>query len=181
VIHQVLQMDSDERVMATIERSKIGLVPIIFFAFFIIIVTFIGLFMTGNYRSEVAEVIPLPMVILVIVAVATLLEIFTYIAFIIYIRNKLIVTNESIIQHLQRGLFHRHISQLSVGNVEDVTVNQNGILAHFFNYGTIIIETAGEQSNFVFPLAKNPYEAAKVVIECHESYLKIRPEAVNNA
>lgn len=181
MVHKTLQMDSNERIMAEIERTKIGLIPIIGFGTLALIGSFAALFMVARFRDAVQDTVGLGMAVLVIFALTVLFEIFTYIAYIVYVRNKLIVTNESIIQHLQRGLFHRHISQLNVGNVEDVTVNQNGILAHWLNYGTIIVETAGEQSNFKFKLAKEPYKAAETIIECHEAYLKMRPDAVHNA
>jgi hypothetical protein len=179
--HQVLQIDKDEQIRVTVSRSKVGLIPIVTVATATLLASLVFILVIGFYRESVGDVVPVSVAISLLLIVTLLIEIFSYIGYVVYIRNQLTVTDDSIIQHLQRGLFHKHISQLNIGNIEDVTVNQSGILAHMFDYGTITIETAGEQSNFTFPYAKDPYNAAKVIIECHERFLKIRPESAQNA
>jgi hypothetical protein len=91
----------------------------------------------------------------------------------LYQGNVVLVTSEKIAQVLQISLFNRKISQLSIGDVQDVTVTQHGILAHMFNYGTIVIETAGEQQNYTFTFAPQPYERAKDIVYAHEENLKL--------
>lgn len=93
-------------------------------------------------------------------------------AAIFYKSNVVLVTNEKLAQVLYKNLFHRRISKLSIGDVQDVTVIQKGVFAHLFNYGTLIVETAGEQQNYTFAFAPNPYESSKAIVMAHEDNLK---------
>lgn len=90
----------------------------------------------------------------------------------LYQANVVLVTSEKLAQLLYTSLFNRKISQLSIGDVQDVSVQQSGIFAHMFNYGTLVIETAGEQNNYVFTFTPKPYETAKAIVGAHEENLK---------
>ncbi len=91
----------------------------------------------------------------------------------LYRSNVVYVTNEKIAQVLYMTLFNRKISQLNIGDVQDVTVSQKGVFAHVFSYGTLVIETAGEQQNYTFSFVPNPYGVSKVIIVAHEANLKL--------
>ncbi len=90
---------------------------------------------------------------------------------IIYKENRIIVTDRNVTQVLQFGLFSRKVSQLNINNVEDVTAIQRGIFPTFFNYGTLNIETAGEQVNFHFSFCPNPDYYAKIILDARERIL----------
>jgi hypothetical protein len=91
----------------------------------------------------------------------------------LYDSNVVFVTSEKIAQVLYRTIFDRKISQLSIGDVQDVTTSQRGLFARMFNYGTLIIETSGEQANYTFTFTPRPYEAAKAIVSAHEENLKL--------
>ena len=57
-----------------------------------------------------------------------------------------IVTSERLIDIDQRGLFNREMNTLPIENIEDVTFKQNGFFGTVFNYGNVIVQTAGEES-----------------------------------
>ena len=65
---------------------------------------------------------------------------------VVYWSNRLVLMDDEIRQTLQKGLLNRKISSLGLANIEDVTIEQKGFMATLFNYGTLLIETAGEQS-----------------------------------
>ncbi len=90
----------------------------------------------------------------------------------LYRNNVVYVTNEKLAQMLFITLFNRKISQLSIGDVQDVTVSQNGFLPNLIGYGTLVVETAGEQQNYTFTFVPNPYETSKVIINAHENSIK---------
>ena len=93
------------------------------------------------------------------------------IATFIFRQNRLILTDRNITQILQYGLFNRKVSQLNMNNVEDVTAVQHGFLATIFNYGTLKIETAGEQVNFHFTFCPNAGYHAKIILDARERIL----------
>lgn len=92
----------------------------------------------------------------------------------IYRGNQLIVSDKNITQVLQIGLFDRKVSELSLGNVEDVTAQQRGIFPTLFNYGVVIIETAGEQNNFTFRYCPNPNAYAKAISDVRINHIEKR-------
>ncbi len=105
-----------------------------------------------------------------IVFALALLVFILFIATYIYRENKLIVTDESLVQVLQKTLFNRRISRLSMSNVEDVNAEQRGILPTIFNYGTLTVQTAGEMENFIFTWCPNPNFYAHEILEARQAY-----------
>ncbi len=93
-----------------------------------------------------------------------------FVATYVYRQSKLLVTDKSLVQVLQKSLFIRNVSRLSMSNVEDVSAEQRGILATIFNFGTLTIQTAGELDNFVFPTCPDPNRLAHRILEAREAY-----------
>jgi uncharacterized membrane protein YdbT with pleckstrin-like domain len=90
----------------------------------------------------------------------------------IYNANRLIITDIHITQVLQVGLFNKKVSELTMENVEDVTAEKHGIFSTIFDYGTLKVETAGEQNNFVFIYCPNPNAYAKALQDARAAYFK---------
>src|SRR3990167_869550 len=90
----------------------------------------------------------------------------------IYRHNSLVITDKETIQVLQRGVFQLKVSNLSHADIEDVTSEQNGLPATIFNYGTLHIETSGEQRNFVFTYCPDPTRYARIVFDARQNFLE---------
>jgi uncharacterized membrane protein YdbT with pleckstrin-like domain len=103
------------------------------------------------------------------------------VATVIYRQSHILITDKNITQVLQKGLFNRQMSQLSFANVEDVTSIKKGIFATMFNFGTLKIETAGEQEHFIFEYCPNPNEYAKQILEAREQFIEFEPEIAKKA
>jgi hypothetical protein len=103
---------------------------------------------------------------------AVLLALILFTVTYIYRQSKLLVTDRSLVQIMQKTLFIRKVSRLSMSNVEDVSEEQRGILPSIFNYGTLTVQTAGTMENFVFTLCPNPTALADRIIEAREAYAK---------
>lgn len=100
--------------------------------------------------------------------VVVLMALILIIATVIYYSSHLILTDQNITQVLQIGLFNRKVSQLAVGNIEDVTAQKHGVFATILDYGVLNIETAGEQVNFVFNYCPRPDFYARQILEARE-------------
>ena len=103
------------------------------------------------------------LVALVTLVLFVIIGVVLIVATIVYRRSQLVVTTSNITQVNQKGLFNRKISQLSLGDVEDVTAEQKGVFASIFGFGTLFVETAGEQANFHFDYCPDPNKVAKEV------------------
>lgn len=106
----------------------------------------------------------------IIVFGLAILIFFLFIATYVYRQSRLMVTDRSLVQILQKSLFIRKISRLSMSNVEDVTAEERGILSTIFNYGTIVVQTAGTMDNFIFPYCPDPAKYADQIIEARQRY-----------
>jgi hypothetical protein len=102
--------------------------------------------------------------------VALFVFMFVFVANKVYWGNRWIITSDSITQVTQTSLFDKQTSQLSLGNLEDVTVEQDGLLPHLYNYGLLRCETAGERSKFVFLFCPNPNYYAKQILGAREQF-----------
>lgn len=95
---------------------------------------------------------------------------FSFVVTKIYWGNSWILTSDSVTQVAQSTLFNRESSQLSLGNLEDISAEQKGILQHMFNYGLLKVETAGEKSKFAFDYCPNPNYYAQQVLMAREHF-----------
>ncbi len=95
---------------------------------------------------------------------------FVYVLWIVNYLNIQLVTNQNLVDIDQLGLFSRKISELSIEDIQDVSATQHGVLQSFFHYGDIIVQTAGENTNFTFEKIKDPYATAKKIMEIKEKY-----------
>lgn len=174
-----IEFDKDERLICEIRKHAIGLFFIYLtgFSIAIIITLVFGLVVSSEVLSQWASdigtssgTIKILTVIFSIVFISFILIAMT-IQSILYSNNVIYVTSEKIAQILYINLFNRKISQLSIGDVQDVTVTQKGVLAHMFNFGTLVIETAGEQQNYTFTYIPDPYVHSKAIVGAHERNL----------
>jgi uncharacterized membrane protein YdbT with pleckstrin-like domain len=76
------------------------------------------------------------------------------------------------VQIIQRSLFNKKVSRLSMSNVEDVNAEQKGIIASMLGYGTLTVQTAGEEDNFVFSFCPNPNFYAEKILEARQAYVQ---------
>lgn len=174
---QNIEFDANEKIFLEVRKHPIGLVITYVFGILATITVFglLVLFPASYDFSEVAADVSVSSSSLqaIIIAVGLFMTLFsiliTTVAAYIYSQNVLIVTSEKIAQQLYLSLFSKKISQLSIADVQDSTVTQNGIFPHMFNYGTVIIETAGEQRNYNFTFAPNPYDVSKALTGAHEA------------
>ena len=119
-------------------------------------------------QEHVAKGLVAAMGLFVVAFLVAILIISTY----VYRQCRLVVSDKSVIQVMQKALFNRKISRLSMSNVEDVNVIQQGVLASMFNFGTLTIQTAGEVDNFVFTLCPSPDIYANRILEARQAYAR---------
>lgn len=169
---RVENINEDEIKIADVRRHFFGLF-LIYLETILALVLSVGLIiflMPGVFGGDNSTVNSIVWFFALIVAVLGV--IFLALATKIYNTNQLIVTDINVTQVLQVGLFSRKVSELTMENVEDVTAEQHGIFPTIFNYGTLKVETAGEQNNFIFKYCPNPNAYAKALQDARAAYFK---------
>lgn len=174
----LIEFDANEELVMEIRKHSIGLLLILVLGGLVGLVSLVAatvvstldlnkFFEVTTANSARGPLVAVCLILLIIAAIGTAIGVFLYRANVIYI------TSEKIAQVLYTSLFHRKVSQLSIGDVQDVTVTQKGILAHIFNYGTLVIETAGEQQNYTFTFVPDPYVKSRSIVGAHERNLAL--------
>ncbi len=79
-----------------------------------------------------------------------------FIAWVDYYLDVGIVTNHRIIDVDQRGMFRRSVAELDCRMVQDINADKTGVLETLFDFGNVIVQTAGERPNFVFHAVPHP-------------------------
>lgn len=76
-----------------------------------------------------------------------------------------IVTDERIIDVDFYGLLFKTVDVANINKIQDVNYVQKGILSAFFNYGSVLIQTASEIPEFSFENVPHPEDVMKVISE----------------
>lgn len=181
-MHPMVVLQPGERIITTVKRHPFGIVSLyVAAAAAIAVAVALAVFLlpglTGTSGTGGSDIMPMFLAggAIVLAGMVLILGVATS----VYWQNEWVVTTDSITQISQTSLFNRQVSQLSMENLEDVTVNQDGILPHMFNFGTLKVESAGERSKFVFPYCPNPNACARQILEAHEDFLEMRRNIQN--
>lgn len=170
-IHNPLAvMQPGEQIICEIKRHPIGMFGMYVLAgVFLLVLAVATLVVLPNVfsgsRSAAMAVGTVIFMVLALIIVA-----FVFIANKVYWGNSWVVSSDSITQISQTSLFNKQSSQLSLGNLEDVTAAQHGVLAHLFKFGMLKAETAGESSKFTFPYCPNPNYYAQKILAAREAF-----------
>ena len=172
-INPLAAMQEGEELIADIHRHPFGIVSLYFFAFVGLVAACGAILLLvprliGSNSSYDPTSISIAFIVVVIVLMLAGLGVTTM----VYWQNRWVVTSDSLTQISQRSLFSRQVSQLSLGNLEDITAEQRGIIPNLFNFGTLRAETAGEHSKFFFLYCPNPNLYARKILMAREIYLQ---------
>ena len=88
-----------------------------------------------------------------------------------YFLNTLVITDIRLFDIAQMGFFRRQSASFRIDHIQNVTVEQKGIIPTMLNFGTIRFETAGENVNFVAKYIPEPYEIKKLIDEMQDGEL----------
>lgn len=82
-----------------------------------------------------------------------------------------ILTNERLIDVDQKGFFNRQVSILHLDAVQDITSESKGLFQTIFNLGTLTVQTAATQREFIIRDIPNP---EKIKYQISEQVEKMR-------
>jgi hypothetical protein len=82
-----------------------------------------------------------------------------------HILNIWIVTDTRILDIWQITFFNRKISELHLESIQDISVNTNGIIQSYFNFGNIDIQTAASAQHFTFEEVPHPLEIKDKIMD----------------
>ncbi len=86
-------------------------------------------------------------------------------SFLFWYFNIYIITDERIIDVDFYSMIYKEVSEAKIDKIEDVTATTAGFLGAFFNYGTIVVQTAAEKRQFEFAAVPYPARVTKFLNE----------------
>ncbi len=163
-------IEADECLVTIVHRHPVGIVLIYLEALVAILaICGIGMLISPGVFDDLTGrggALLTSIALLAVGVIALVMFIATY----LYRQNRILVTDRSLVQVVQKGLFARKVSRLSMSNVEDVSATHHGILSTIFNFGILHIQTAGERENFVFPWCPDPDKYADRILDARQYY-----------
>lgn len=94
---------------------------------------------------------------------------FAFINFLYWYFNVYIVTNQRIVDVDWYSLVHREVNVSQISKIQDITANQIGVLSGLFDYGHVLIQTAGTEPNFEYSNVPHPQLVARKLQELLEA------------
>ncbi len=88
-----------------------------------------------------------------------------------YYLDVLIITNKRIFDIKQHGFFKRASASFRIDRIQNVTVDQKGIIQTLLDFGTLQMQTAGDNENLTATHIPRPYEIKKIINEMQDQEL----------
>lgn len=171
-----INLSEGEHVIMDVRRHPIGLLAPILVSGGLIVALLALLFSLPVINENLGDVVIDPALAAgMIIPLMLLVGIFGYIAVWVYLRNRLLLTNESVIQEIQHTLFSKHEQTVSLGSVEDASFVQRGVLQAMFNYGTVRLSTEGEETTYRFHFVESPKKQVATLTNAVEAFKNGRP------
>jgi hypothetical protein len=177
-LYPALNLSESEYVIIALRRHPIGLIVPLILGIFLIA---IALTVLGNYPAIVdalsiqGQLSATSAIAIPVLLFCGLIGLGMYISYYVYVHNRFYLTNESVIQEIQLSLFSQHEQTVSLGNIEDASYFQEGILQQIINYGTIRLSTQGDENTYRFTYASNPKQHLATLNNAVEAFKNGRP------
>lgn len=182
-LYPFLNLSEGEFVLMRIRRHPIGLfIPTAITGLVLVMLSVALVLAPDFYASQTTAFVSMPPITTVVGGILLLMlfaGLLGGIAIWVYLQNQFFLTNESVIQEIQHGLFSRHEQTVSLGSIEDASFKQYGILPHIFGYGLMRLSTEGEETTYRFNFVENPKEQIAMVNNAVENFKNGRPVGLN--
>jgi uncharacterized membrane protein YdbT with pleckstrin-like domain len=143
--------------------------PIVGATIFYLMVIF-GILVLPFLMPEATQGLSYNIYVLVISILLLMPTAYLFQVFVLYYLNVVIITNEHLVEILQERPFARSVSELEFGKVQDVSSKEHGLFQSLLNFGTIEVQTAGENRNFIFTRVPKPSDYAQKIMDLQEEY-----------
>lgn len=83
-----------------------------------------------------------------------------------------VITDRRVVDSTRRFPFKKRLAEAQLDRVQDTSYEKDGLFANVFNYGTMVIQTAGESTNFQWEGMPDPVKAQAIVRQAVEEDLR---------
>jgi hypothetical protein len=166
------ELESDEKIIRIIRKHPISLVPVFLAVGIVIAASFFASGWLILNAATVEAFLPVATVTALLLAVDILMVVIGILAIIIFMQNRIVLTNKHLVQVMQNSLLDRSLSKFTLDELQDVVGSRRGLFATLLNYGDLLIETAGARESFRFGPVADPLRIAEIINDSHEQFEK---------
>lgn len=177
-LYPMLNLSEHEYVISAVKRHPIGLIVPMLFGILLITA---ALTILLNYNSIIeqlalrGQLADVSVITIPVLLFCVMIGLGMFVSYYVYTNNKFFLTNESVIQEIQISLFAHNEQTVSLGNVEDASYTQLGILQQVVNYGSIRLSTEGDETSYRFSYVANPKQHIATLNNAVEAFKNGRP------
>src|SRR3989338_7693655 len=167
----MIKLGIDEKILMVIRRHWFVMVgPVVLLVFLLV---FPSVFLTTaprfypalNNNPEIQPMINFSLALYILIVI-----LYLFIWWSDYYLDVWIITNKRLIDIEQKGLFNRHISEMHMRNIQNVSISIRGIVQTLLRFGDIVVETAA-QGEFRIRDAPDLYGAKDLILKySHHAY-----------
>ncbi|MEI7741851.1 MAG: PH domain-containing protein [bacterium] len=178
-LNELAHQQDDENLEITLKQHWMIPVQISIACLMLFAVPFIAYGFIGYFFAPLLESPAMQAAFLVILSCYALLAMLYLLqTYLDYYLDTWIVTNKRIISAERESLFHYTISELRLYQIQDVAAEIKGFFPSILGYGKVVVQTAGEVSEFTFLNIPNAQAAAQRIISLTDADRKLHVEAL---
>ena len=164
-INKLFQQKGYEKVEHVVRRHWITFIPVVLFFLLLLALPFGAYLLLANSDSSILTDSVYHTVGLLFASIYYLsVVLFFYTYFVAFHLDLWIITNDRLLDIEQKTLFARTISEVDLYQIQDASSEIHGIFPSIFNYGNIILQTAGPVPKFTFRNVPNPNELRQAIL-----------------
>lgn len=118
-----------------------------------------------NFKFQILNFLALPHRFIIIFILFYYLLVFSYafVNFITWYFSTSLITNKRVIDINFSEIVYKNVSATKLSLVQDASYTQVGVIRSIFDYGDVLIQTAGTLDNFDFQAVPHPEKVVQIV------------------
>ncbi|PIT88613.1 MAG: hypothetical protein COU29_02460 [Candidatus Magasanikbacteria bacterium CG10_big_fil_rev_8_21_14_0_10_36_32] len=155
-----------ERVVYKLRQHPFTFVPALILMFFVMTLP-LGLYwiINRNFTPWLESPVGLPLLILFASIYYLFVVLYFYTYFVTFYLNLTIITNDRLVDINQNGLFSRTIAEVDLYLIQDATSEIKGFFPSIFDYGNVMVQTAGSMPRCTLHNVAHPHELRKKLLD----------------
>lgn len=152
--------EPDEKILIFLRKSNFINLPWIITALVLLAVPFVAYSLRGLYTQLLP---PLPFITVLVAMYYLMVITYAFVHFLTWYYNAALITSERVVDIDFHQLVLKEVGETKLSLVEDVSYRQDGVFENIFDFGYVLIQTAGTIDNFEFHDLPKPERIMQVV------------------
>ncbi len=154
--------ETDEEILLFLRRHFITNVPWIFISLFFLVLPILIQF-AFNVTSFSLSFLPSPFITVFLSFYYLIVFAYVFISFLTWFYNISFITTKRVVDIDFSDLVYKNIAATKLSLVQDVSYSQVGVIRSLFDYGDVLVQTAGAIDNFDLLAVPQPEKVVQII------------------